>query len=230
MNDNIYQNNQNLIQKILNTNIRNYWLRQFCKTTIRIRNKKFTFNGAELNYNSSAYNESSINERAVEISIALNFLSKKKKVLEIGNVLPHYHKVKWQVVDKFEKAKNVLNTDVFEYKSKTKFDQIISVSTIEHIGIDDSISNPRLGVAAIKKLKNLLKKNGEMLITIPIGYSPILDKNFLKKGIFDHVYAMKRTSPWNTWKQVDPNSVKNAKYGWPYNNANAIFIGYFKKP
>jgi hypothetical protein len=206
-------------------------LRYIQKIIIPLKGKNsFIFNNLSYENELSKYNESLINERAVEIPIGLKFLIKGKNCLELGCVLPHYITQKWTVVDKFEKMPSVINQDILSFFPKRKYDQIISISTLEHIGIDDSVSNKKLGIKAIEKLKMLLKKDGEMLITIPIGYNPILDKAFIKKGTFDQVYAMKRVSIWNTWKQVPPKQVINAKYGWPYNNANAILIGYYKKP
>jgi hypothetical protein len=230
MNSNIYQTDQ--LKNMFTFPIsKETVLRYIQKVIIPLKKKSsFIFNSCLYQYHQSNYNETLINEKAVEVPIALEFFKKRRNSLELGCVLPHYVKQNWIVIDKFEKLPGVINQDILNYSPKKKINQIVSISTLEHIGVDDSVTNKKLGIIAIEKLKTLLKKDGEMLVTIPIGYNPILDKAFIKKGNFDQVYAMKRVSIWNTWKQVSPKQVINSKYGWPYNNANAILIGYFKKP
>lgn len=214
--------------------LRDYFLRWLylvlSLTYHKMKKRSFFFLHNKMKYNINKYNLSWGCERAIEIPITKRYLKDKTKILEVGNVLSHYYPSDWKIIDKFEKEKGVTNIDLFDYNPKDEFDLIVSISTLEHIGIDDSVANKELGLKAIEKLKTLLKKDGEMLVTIPVGYNPILDKAFIKKGTFDQVYAMKRVAIWNTWKQVTPKQVINTKYGWPYNNANAILVGYFKKP
>lgn len=207
------------------------WCFYFCsflyhKTTSR----KFTFNNTSLTYCTNNYNHTWGCERAIEIAIARQFLrsNKQTRILEVGCVLPHYQSANWDVLDKFEQGNNIINQDILDYKAVKKYNTIVCISTIEHIGIDDSKKDTSLSIKTIESLKKLLSKKGKLFITFPFGYHKVLDKYVLShKNVFTHSAAMVRISPWNTWKQVPLSQLKNKKYGWPYNNANGIFIGEY---
>lgn len=176
----------------------------------------------------NTYNQAYANERIIEIPLALSHIKKTKQILEVGRVLTHYTTQTWNVVDKFEVGSDVINQDILDFHPKSRFDQIISISTVEHIGVDDTTNNPLLGVKAIEKMKTLLTKHGNLLITIPIGYNQSLDKYlFSHPTLFTTAYGMKRITPWNTWKQVPLEEIQNSRYGWPFNNANGLFVGEF---
>jgi cyclopropane fatty-acyl-phospholipid synthase-like methyltransferase len=82
-----------------------------------------------------------------------------------------YYRHKHDVVDKLEKG--CINEDIARYKTWKKYDLIISVSTLEHVGFDcGEYPNPNKIFVAIKNMKSMLKKDGLMFITIPVGYNP----------------------------------------------------------
>ena len=60
------------------------------------------------------YHYTWLNERAVEVALALDLLERHPgaSVLEVGNVLGHYVPFEHTVVDKYEQAPGVLNEDV----------------------------------------------------------------------------------------------------------------------
>ena len=78
---------------------------------------KFNFNNVEYNYFLSCYNSTFQNERAVEIPIVYDYISKfrHQNILEIGNVINHYLKQNYDVVDKYEKGEGVLNYDIIDF-------------------------------------------------------------------------------------------------------------------
>ncbi|KKK87547.1 hypothetical protein LCGC14_2752170, partial [marine sediment metagenome] len=102
-------------------------------------NKYFEFNGEKHKYFLGAYNKAWLNERTIEIPIILSLMKgyKKDQILEVGNVLSHYFPVEWDVVDKFEKGSGIISHDLVDFQSPYKYDLIISISTLEHIGFDD---------------------------------------------------------------------------------------------
>ena len=106
---------------------------------VRRRWQTFSLNGEEYRYFSHRYNHAYCNERTVEIPVALRYLKRHvgQRVLEVGNVLRHYVADQHLVVDKFERAPDVLNVDICEYAAPGKFDLVISISTFEHIGFDE---------------------------------------------------------------------------------------------
>lgn len=191
----------------------------------------FYFNGKKYEYLIHPYNLSWINERTAEIPIVLDFLNQtnKKNILELGAVLQHYLKVQWDVVDKFETGEKVINKDILEFKPRKKFDLIITISTLEHIGFDDE-DKPEKILEAIESLKKCLNKKGNIIATVPLGYNKFMDNHIFNKTLgFSRYYFMKRINRKNKWKEACIEEVKNIQYNHPYNNANAIAIGIFEK-
>jgi hypothetical protein len=168
-------------------------------------------------------------ERTVELSIAFEFIKTGKNVLEVGNVLQHYplQLMDRDIVDKYEKVSGVINTDILEFKPNRKYDRIVSISTIEHIGYDElGIPDPDKPMKTINHLKTLLAENGSMLVTMPIGYNTSIDKIvFGENTPFKQQYYLKRVSKDNRWKQVSPAVARECKIDKPYRCANAIIVG-----
>jgi FkbM family methyltransferase len=159
--------------------------------TTLVRNWKptFIYKGKHLPYNRIGYNNTG--ERAIEIPIALDFmatLEKKDNILEIGNTLCHYENSLSEyigirprrIVDKFEVALGVDNVDFMDLPSEEKYDVIVSVSTVEHIGQGIEPSSGAYGeqiqvrdleapLKAIAKIYDLLAVGGKALITVPFG-------------------------------------------------------------
>ncbi|HLO46866.1 MAG TPA: hypothetical protein VK211_00340 [Kamptonema sp.] len=150
--------------------------------------RTFTFKGKELYYNRIRFNNPT--ERAVEISIAFDFIANLKnpqKILEIGNVLSHYENSlsenigirSRRIVDKFEVDLGVENQDLMSLPSDEKYDAIVSISSVEHIGQGDDPSGGygeqidtrdlECPLKAIAKIYDLLALDGKALITVPFG-------------------------------------------------------------
>jgi hypothetical protein len=228
--------NQGILYFILKTNrffYHKYLRKNAKKITDRLKNKipeYFILNNNRLQYLIHAYNLTWINERTVEVPIVLDYIkeSNAKNILEFGAVLMHYIEPKWEVVDKFEKGEGIINLDIIDFKPKQKYDLIVSISTLEHVGFDDE-NKPEKIIEAIKVLKSSLKKNGKFIATMPLGHNKFMDKLIFDGKIgFSEMYFMKRMNRKNRWKQVSIESIKNIRYNYPYNNANGIFIGIFK--
>lgn len=197
----------------------------------------FTFEGGTYNYFYHKYNTTWRNERAVEIPIIWKIVkehhNQQKRILEIGNVLSHYFVVNHTIVDKYEKAEGVIHEDIVNFQSPKKYDLIISISTLEHVGWDmgDSPRNPMKILQAIENLKSCLAPSGKMVVTLPLGYNRIIDKLLNNGKIkFTKQYYLKRISRNNKWKEVDWNECRGVKYDFLYHFARALIIGvYFKK-
>lgn len=166
----------------------------------------FTFNNKKYLYFYHLYNHTFRNERIVEIPIIYEEIRGKNfpDFLEVGNVLNHYFRLGHDVVDKYEKGKNVKNIDIINYKTTKKYDMIISISTIEHIGFDESEKDRIKVIETINLLKNLLIEGGKLIITVPLGYNDFLDKliinNFFK---FNNIFYFKREEKRNIWHQIE---------------------------
>jgi len=218
-------------------NMKNYWLFIYAK---RFRNRHFAFNGSEYNYYRALYNTTFLNERTVEIPIIVDYIEKfkEKRILEIGNVISHYFKFSYDILDKYEKQEGVINVDIVDFVPEYKYDLIVSISTFEHIGFDEYIKYGKTEVNTIKAAtvlkaievtKGLLNKNGIFIFTIPLGFNHYLDSKLENNGLkLTSLYYIKRMTVGNEWKQVEYDEVKNIRYGHPYICANCILIGIFK--
>jgi hypothetical protein len=192
----------------------------------------FNFNGRELKYFRHNYNLAYDNERTVEIAIVSAFLKslgRSAKVLEVGNVLANYgfrHAAR-NVLDKYDPAPHVFNEDVISFKPTEKYDAIISISTLEHVGWDEDVRDPVKIITAVRNLtENCLAPGGCMLVTIPLGYNTYFDDQLAEGAeYFTEKYFLKRVSADNKWRQVDYAEVAGSKFGQPFNNANAMCIG-----
>ncbi|MGE5659839.1 MAG: FkbM family methyltransferase [Actinomycetota bacterium] len=164
-------------------------IQEFPISYARSWKETFIYKGKPLSYNRIAVNN--VSERAVEIPIAFNFLAsleKKERLLEVGNTLSHYENLlseymgikSRRIVDKFETALGVDNVDLMEIPSQEKYDGIVSVSTVEHIGQGVEPSSGAYGeqiqvrdleapLKAVAKIYDLLSVGGKALITVPFG-------------------------------------------------------------
>lgn len=141
-------------------------------------------NGDTLQPFDHPYNTTALNERAVELAMVQQFLIMRHnwegrlgEVLEVGNVLSHYEDSislpSRRIVDRFEVAPNVENIDVFDIEGT--YDTIISISTIEHVGVDDGTDSPMGAFHAITHLRQRLAPGGRFFCTFPTGWNRRLD-------------------------------------------------------
>lgn len=195
-------------------------------------NDTFTFQGREYHYFYHEYNTTWGNERAIEIPIVYQIVKEygSNSVLEVGNVLSHYFGIAHEVLDKYEQGEGVINQDVVDFHTPKKYDLIVSISTLEHIGWDEKPRAPEKVLSAFENLRALLDTQGKMVATLPIGYNPRLDKYIWEREIsFSEQYYLKRISRDNKWREVSRGDVQNAKYGNPFPAANGVVVGVVKK-
>ena len=150
-------------------------------------------------------------------------------ILEIGNVLSHHIQFEHDVLDRYEIVKGVMNDDVVDFESEKKYDLIVSISTLEHVGWDENSRDSMKILRAIENLKTLLSKGGIIVITVPLGYNEYLDK-LLNEGLirFTEQYQLIRISLGNEWKEASWSEVQHAKYNSPFPFANALVIGIIR--
>ena len=193
---------------------------------------KFQFKNRLLSYCNSKIGFAFANERTIEIPSALFLIrnNNNKKTLEIGNVLSKYSSFNHNVIDKYEKNEKVINADVVSYIPKEKYDIVISVSTLEHVGFDEIDKNPNGFIDAINNIKkNCIKKNGMLIFTVPLGYNHHMDKIIKEHKIkIDETHYFKRVSLSNTWEETNEKDAFKHRYNFPYECANAILIGVIK--
>lgn len=193
--------------------------------TFKLKDQKFS-------YFIHPYNFTWRNERIVEIPIIKREIldSKGKDILEIGNVLSNYFVITHDVIDKYEKADNVINLDILDFKPKKRYDLIVSISTLEHIGWDEPEKDDKKVLKVIAQIKSLLKPGGKIMVTIPMGYNPFIDQYITNNQInFSEKFLLIRTSKKNIWLQASWDLNKNIKYNYPFPFANGVVVGIIDK-
>ena len=191
--------------------------------------RHFKYDGKRYRYMFHPYGATLRGERIIEIPIAMEELKAytERRILEVGNVLGHYVEREHLVVDKYERSDRCLNMDILEFQPSQPFDFIVSISTVEHIGWNEYEREPDKAVRALRHMKAMLAPGGRMLVTMPWGQNPALDRHLRStECIFDVLKYMKRVSSRNTWIQATASSLDHACYGRPYPFANVLVLGY----
>jgi hypothetical protein len=136
-----------------------------------------------LRYFVHPYNHTWRYERCIEIPIARAFIAAHGGAgLEVGNVLNHYGRVSHRVVDKYERGRDVENVDV-EAIQAARLDYIVSISTLEHVGIDERDRDEQKALRSIGHLRGPLAPSGRLLVTFRLGHNPTLTEAVLSGRI-----------------------------------------------
>lgn len=164
----------------------------------------FRFDGREFDYFVHPYNRARENMRAVEIPIVRDALKQARgaKILEVGNVLSHYGPIDWDVLDVAEIGLGVINADLMTWQPLERWDLIVSISTLEHIGHGKyaQITGSVAPADVVSRMLSWLTIDGRALLTVPVGYNPLLD-SALREGVMpiERVCCMRRTLVGNEW-------------------------------
>jgi glycosyltransferase involved in cell wall biosynthesis len=195
--------------------------------------RTFRFDDSDYHYLYHRYNNTWMNERSVEVPIARRAVEQRAggDVLEIGNVLSHYDAPPHEIVDKYEHGPGVRNIDVLDLEPERRWDLIVSVSTLEHVGVDDAPHDPDRGAQAAELLAGRLAPGGELLVTVPVGYNPDLDQS-LADGVISgmDLRALRRVHAGPHWEEVEPRSVLGLSYDWRNSTARAVLVGRLRSP
>lgn len=202
------------------------WIYLFRKLFV---SRTFSFAGKKLPYLLHPFALNT--ERTVEIAIAMEFLKLKTgQILELGNVLSNYSSFTHDIVDKYEIAPGVINEDIISFSPNKRYNAIVTLSTLEHVGWDETPQEPEKILQAITRLKELLEVGGELLLTMPLGYSSYLgDLVYREKTGFKEIRYLRRITANNQWREAQLNEVLAAHYNTPCPCANAIMVGLYQK-
>ena len=185
------------------------------------RGGEFTYAGERYRLLRHPHKRTWTTERAVEVPIARRVLERHhgKRILEVGNVLSHYGPVSHDVVDKYETAAGVRNIDVLELEPEPRYDLILSISTLEHVGRDEQVSDPSRAVRALDHLRSLLPEGGKLWATVPAGYNAALDER-LRADSGLRTRAM-RAGP---WREIEPSEAFQCPYDFLIYRASAVLF------
>ena len=204
---------------------------QLVKLSRKMRNDVFYIKDEKYTYFVSNYN--AINtERTVEIPWVKNIIRQyeSSEILEVGNVLSNYTSFTHDIVDKYESGPGIINEDIVAFDTGKRYDLIITISTLEHIGFDEPQQESGKSVLAFENLKRLLKTGGKMVITVPLGYNPEIDEFIrVNEKWFQEVHYLIRTSKFNYWVEANLGEALKRPYGSKYPAANAVAFILFQK-
>jgi SAM-dependent methyltransferase len=121
-------------------------------------------------------------ERLVEYDfLARNLMSSRRSaaILDVGSAgsalvqaMREFGSSRWQVlgIDLVQGCDAMMDAGSAGFRDGA-FDQVISISTIEHIGFDRGFSDKSGDANAMKEIFRMLKKGGTAIITVPYGKS-----------------------------------------------------------
>lgn len=125
----------------------------------------------------------------------------------------------------------MINKDIVEFVPSDSYDLIISISTLEHVGFDEEPQDAKKIQKAIVRMIEWLRPGGKLLVTVPVGYNPHLDKLLRTDSLpFTQYHYLQRMTADNQWKEVTRKVLeKSPKYNTPFGNANVIVVAELKK-
>jgi hypothetical protein len=197
------------------------------------RGRALTFQGRSYPYLYARYNLTVRNERSIEIPIFWEAVGRYRpeQVLEVGNVLAHYHPIRHAVLDKYEVAPGVVNDDVVDFRPGRTYDLILAISTLEHVGWDESPRDPPKVGRAIERLRHLLAPGGRLMLSFPIGYNSEVDRLLITGAIpFSQVAYFKRVTPDNIWAEAPWDAVRGSPFNHRIPTATGLVIGVVDGP
>lgn len=181
----------------------------------------FEFQGHKFNYCDHPHNNTSVNERRVEVPLIGYFLDKYSDCVEIGAVSPYYFEGNHEVYDLTDshprsKSARAENIDISGLN-------LLSISTIEHCSVPDFFCSDDDSTVAPLILDNWMRGAKRYLISWPIGYAPFLDQHAMKN--YDCKFIARRPYSSHDWKQVTLEDLTETDkiYG-SFSCANAVLI------
>jgi len=191
------------------------------------RQSTFLLGGREYHYLYHTYNLAWRNERSFEVPVVWEIASgyDPERVLEVGNVLSHYYPVTHEVIDLYERCPGVRNADAATFDPGRDYDLIISISTIEHIGWDEDPREAGKAAGAVRNLEGLLAPGGRLVMTVPLGQNPELDR-LIEHGdlTFSELRCMERVSRRNEWREIDVGEAPGVCARGRFAGANAVYF------
>lgn len=187
-----------------------------------------------IKYYSSDTNTTSSNERKIEIPLGLDFLSRfpNSSIIEVGAVMPYYMTAGHRVIDLFDTYPRAEHVDAATLKYNGA--NVLSISTIEHMGTDNSwygkLYKATNYSAGPEFLAKIVAESKNYLITFPIGWDRKLDEYVRTSGLRHVVF--KRDAN-NIWALCHEKNWGGMLYNHPYHAGNYLCIvtnieGYYE--
>ena len=162
------------------------------------------------------------NARAVELVLGLRYIDfVAGELVEVGAVTPYYVRSPHDCVDPTDRKANIKGfAQDYDYKNKN----VLSISTVEHIGTGD-YRLPKQKELAFEVLRKIHGESKSCLITWPIGYNETLDGE-VKDNIndFNYFFYVKRSQEPLSWELVNGKEGFGFDYGSPFRMANSVMF------
>lgn len=192
---------------------------------------KFRLFDRELNYIRQRNETIIIGERRIELPIAMEWVkeiclhSNEENFIEVGAVLASW--TGWDgcghdVVDPYDPYPYAIREDAENYDYMGK--NVLSISTIEHIGGEDYGNTDIDENKAVRVLEKIMREAEHYLITIPTGYNKALDEYIKFMPLGDtQSFQFKQIEEVNEWKQQTMFDC-DAQYNSPFPFANQVLF------
>lgn len=201
---------KDLVKLSIEADVFNY----FDNLTI-FKENSFIFNQKEYRLFEHPFNcgyvKTRMTERSVELSIAIEYLKVcQSDVVEIGAVTPYYFldsKIT-DIIDPIDSHNKVnLKTSMFNCDLRGR--DVLSISTVEHIGTQDyGINEKKTVLDAIEKITSEAR---QYLITAPLGYNKLLD-DWVKENVRNSEIRLLKREINNHWTEIKPNCFEQIDY------------------
>lgn len=186
-------------------------------TIFFFKNRKRDYEPVEGEY--SGYMNRRMSERGIELYLMKKIIQKWNEtncsIIEVGAVSPYgFPNSDFinDIIDPYDNHEKVTRKiDLFEFDF-TGYN-VISISTIEHVGLGDYGLNKdttEKKYNAIEALKKILSECDKCLITFPIGYNKQLDKYVYEN--FKGTLCYKRGKFDNNWIKCSITDCRKTKY------------------
>lgn len=170
------------------------------------------------------YNDTKNCERAVEIPLAFNYLDWiAGDVVEIGAVTCYYRPASHIVIDPVDAyaTKKALSQDC-TFKNLN----VLSISTIEHLGFGDYVPEINYGLA-FNELYRIVMESKTCFITWPIGYNKIFDSQVKANySLFNYFFYEKISDHPKRWSKSESIKCFDYQYGPRGNCIICIYKGF----
>ena len=172
----------------------------------------------KLEYGSwNGYNSPNSNERRVELPISFWFIENySENLIEIGEVSPFYREPNHTVYDLVNQHGKTIVKDVMDVDYTGA--NVVSVSTIEHVGHGDYGHAKEEG-KAWKLFEKIRKESKNYLISFPVGYNLSLEKTLTENRV---EYILMKRDENNNWTATKDQTLSDFKYSAPYDAGNAV--------
>ena len=183
---------------------------------IKGNNPTFTLGNIELPYyRENKGNREFLNERSVEIPLGHWFLDKfNDDIVELGAVLPYYmnrpptHKI----VDPYDHCDLCLRIDGEEYDYNGQ--NVLSLSTLEHLGHDGAYDKNQDSQKAIRTLEKIINTAQNYLLVWGVGQHPQLDEYIQKSTLPIKIMVRNNfRSSTNNWHEDNDRNNLHLPYG-----------------